>query len=143
MRGVWGGNRGRIPVRSLDDPIWEGHTTAAPLGPPDNWGVSATRAAMRVHFVHRHIHDIVVILEEGNLPPTTVPPVRPPGLQEGAQWAPPGEKPVQNGRRTQNLETCGGGGGGSDREGFQSLREEVRLGKGVPLPREGLNRHGR
>ena len=31
-------------------------------------GVSATRAAMRVHFVHRHFHDTVVILEEVNLP---------------------------------------------------------------------------
>ena len=31
-------------------------------------GVSATRAAMRVHFVHQHVHDTVVILEEGNLP---------------------------------------------------------------------------
>ena len=31
-------------------------------------GVSAKRAAMRVHFVHRHVHDTVVILEEGNLP---------------------------------------------------------------------------
>ena len=31
-------------------------------------GVLATRAAMRVHFVHRHVHDTVVILEEGNLP---------------------------------------------------------------------------
>ena len=30
--------------------------------------VSETRAAMRVHFVHRHVHDTVVILEEGNLP---------------------------------------------------------------------------
>ena len=30
--------------------------------------VSATRAAMRVKFVHRHVHDTVVILEEGNLP---------------------------------------------------------------------------
>ena len=27
-----------------------------------------TRAAMRVHFVHRHVHNTVVILEEGNLP---------------------------------------------------------------------------
>ena len=27
-----------------------------------------TRAAMRVHFVHRHVHDTVVRLEEGNLP---------------------------------------------------------------------------
>ena len=31
-------------------------------------GVSETRAAMRVHFVHRHVHDTVVILEEDNLP---------------------------------------------------------------------------
>ena len=31
-------------------------------------GVSETRAVMRVHFVHRHIHNTVVILEEGNLP---------------------------------------------------------------------------
>ena len=36
---------------------------------------------MRVHFVHRHVHNTVVILEEGNLPPTTVPLVRPAGLQ--------------------------------------------------------------
>ena len=31
-------------------------------------GVSATQAAMRVHFVHRHVHNTVVILDEGNLP---------------------------------------------------------------------------
>ena len=31
-------------------------------------GVSATRAAMQVHFVHPHVHDTVVILEEGKLP---------------------------------------------------------------------------
>ena len=30
--------------------------------------MSETRAAMRVHFVHRHVHETVVILEEGNLP---------------------------------------------------------------------------
>ena len=30
--------------------------------------VLATRAAMRVHFVHRHVHDTVVMLEEVNLP---------------------------------------------------------------------------
>ena len=27
-----------------------------------------TRASMRVHFVHRNVHDTMVILEEGNLP---------------------------------------------------------------------------
>ena len=31
-------------------------------------GVLAARAAMRVHFMHRHVNDTVVILEEGNLP---------------------------------------------------------------------------
>ena len=31
-------------------------------------GVSETRAVMRVHFVHWHVHNTVVILEEGNLP---------------------------------------------------------------------------
>ena len=30
--------------------------------------MSETQAAMRVHFVHRHVHDTVVILDEGNLP---------------------------------------------------------------------------
>ena len=31
-------------------------------------GHVATRTAMRVHFLHRHVRDTVVILEEGNLP---------------------------------------------------------------------------
>ena len=31
-------------------------------------GVLATLAAMRVQFVHRNVHDTVVMLEEGNLP---------------------------------------------------------------------------
>ena len=31
-------------------------------------GRVATRTAMRVHFVHRHVLDTVVILEEGNFP---------------------------------------------------------------------------
>ena len=52
----------------------------------------------------------------------------------GATWY----KPVQNGSRTQNSETCG-----SDGEGFQRLREEVELGEGVPLPREDPYEHGR
>ena len=31
-------------------------------------GVLEKRAAMRVHFAQRHVHNTVVILEEGNLP---------------------------------------------------------------------------
>ena len=30
-------------------------------------GVLATRTAMRVNFLHRHVHDTVVMLEEGNI----------------------------------------------------------------------------
>ena len=30
--------------------------------------MSETRAAMQVYFVNLHVHDTVVILEEGNLP---------------------------------------------------------------------------
>ena len=31
-------------------------------------GQAATRAAMRVHFLHRHVQDTLVILKEGNPP---------------------------------------------------------------------------
>ena len=31
-------------------------------------GVLSTRTAMQVQFVHQHVHDTVVMLEEGNLP---------------------------------------------------------------------------
>ena len=31
-------------------------------------GRAATRTAMQVHFIHRHVLDTVIILEEGNLP---------------------------------------------------------------------------
>ena len=31
-------------------------------------GRASTRTAMRFHFWHRHVRDIVVILEKGNLP---------------------------------------------------------------------------
>ena len=38
VQGVWGGNRGWFHVESFDDLTWEGRNTAAPLGPPDEWG---------------------------------------------------------------------------------------------------------
>ena len=92
VRGVWGGNRGYIHVKSSDDSTWEGRNMTAPLEPQDGRGprtykmsfpekggqrrcpvercpgVLATRVAMRVNFVHRNVHNTVVILEEGNLP---------------------------------------------------------------------------
>ena len=50
----------------------------------------------------------------GQHPPTTVPPVRPAGLQEGAKWAPPGDQPMQNGSGKKTTETQVGVGRGSD-----------------------------
>ena len=79
----------------------------------------------------------------GQPPPNTVPPVRPSGLQEGAQWAPPGDKPMQNGSRKKNPETRGSRVRGSDGEGVQRLREEDAIGEGVPLSWEDTNKHGR
>ena len=31
-------------------------------------GRMAMRTAMRVHFIHRHVRDTIVVFEEGNLP---------------------------------------------------------------------------
>ena len=106
-------------------------------------GVSETRAAMRVHFVHRHVHDTVVLLEEGDLPLPWCPPVRPAGLQEGDQWAPPGDQTMQNGSEKKTTETYGGGGRGSDGEGVPRLREEDAIGDGVLISWEITDKHGR
>ena len=90
-----------------------------------------------------HVHDTVVILEEGYPPPTTVPPVRPAGLQEGAQWAPPGDQPMQNGSGMKTTATRGSGGRGSDGEGVPRLREEYAGGDGVLVSRESNDKHRR
>ena len=56
-----------------------------------------------------------------------VPPVRPPGLQEGAQRAPPGDQPVQDGDGAQE-NTAGGGG------------DAENLGESVPRLWEQIDR---
>ena len=75
----------------------------------------------------------------GQPPPNTVPPVRPPGLQEGAQRAPPGDQPVQDGYGTKK-ETAGGGGDtGKLGVGVPSLWEADEDGDRVWLPQAALN----
>ena len=79
-------------VESSDDSTWKSNSTAATVDPPGGregqdiqdvlpskggaesvssgggpGGVS-DRTVMRVHFVHRHVHGTVVMLEEGNPP---------------------------------------------------------------------------
>ena len=74
--------------------------------------------------------------------PTTVPPVRHLGLQEGAQWAPPGDHPVQDGGGTE-AETAGGGGdAGKFGAGVPCLWEADGGGIGVSLPRSAVNSDG-
>ena len=98
-------------------------------------GVSETRAAMRVHFVHRHVQDTVVILEEGKLPLPRCPRCDLQVSRRALNGRHLGTNQCRTGVEHKISETRGGGGGGSNGEGFQRLREEVRLGKGVPLPR--------
>ena len=55
----------------------------------------------------------------GQPPPTTVPPVQPSGLQEGAQRAPPGDQSVQDGDGAETATTGRG-------------RDAGHIGEGVP-----------
>ena len=78
----------------------------------------------------------------GQPPPTTVPPVRPPGLQEGSQWAPPGDHPVQDGDGTETETAGGGGDAGKLGAGVPRLWEADEGGVGVLLPRATANSDG-
>ena len=90
---VWGRDGARVAGRPHADAAWEGsrwETALGNYGPggkphtyrmdfptaggPRNCPIegcleqAATRTTMRVHFLHRHVRDFVIILEEGNLP---------------------------------------------------------------------------
>ena len=84
MRGMRGTTSGRFNVESYYDSTWESGGATTPVDPPDGKrgqdvqdvlpneggtaamggcpGGIATRTAMRVHFVHRHVQDTVVVL---------------------------------------------------------------------------------
>ena len=74
--------------------------------------------------------------------PTTMPPVRPSGLQEGAQWAPPGDQSVQDGDGAETAKT----GGGRDADhigiGVPRLWDTDEGGDRVQIPQEGAHQHG-
>ena len=77
----------------------------------------------------------------GQPPPTKVTPVRPPGLQEGAQRAPPGDQPVQDGDGAQEERAGGGGDAENLGEGVSRLWDTDRGSDGILIPREGINRN--
>ena len=60
--------------------------------PGDVCNTSGDAGALRAPAHPRHRGDP----GGGQPPPTTVPLVRPPGPKAGAQWAPPGDKPIGN-----------------------------------------------
>ena len=92
MRGVWGISCDWVHVESSDDLTCKSSRAATTVDPPDRRGGVghtgclyrqrgarrcpvegcpgdlATRTAMQVQFLHRHVQDTVVMLEEGNLP---------------------------------------------------------------------------
>ena len=93
MRGVRKAAGSRFPVDSSDESTWESGGATTPVDHPDRGqgspgipdvvpgkggtadmprggvpGKMATRTAVQVHFVHRHVLDTVVMLEEGNFP---------------------------------------------------------------------------
>ena len=104
--------------------------------------MSETLAAMRVHFVHRHVHYTVVILEEGNLPIPRCPRCDLQVPRRALNGRHLGTNKCRTGAERKLRRLAAAEGGGSVGEGFQSLQEEAKLSTGVPIPGEGFNRHG-
>ena len=61
-------------------------------------GQALTRTAMKVHFWNRHVRDTMVILEEGNPPPSMVHPVWNDSAVEGPELDAQTHDTVQPGR---------------------------------------------
>ena len=80
-------------------------------------GQVAMRTAIRVHFLHQHVRDTIVILEEVNPPPNTVPPVQYSGAMMVLEWIPQDNSAVQEGVREKTMAIGGGGGKGGDLNG--------------------------
>ena len=98
---------------------------------------------MRVHFVHRHVHDTMVILEEGNLPLPRCPRCN---LQVSSK--------ALNGRHLETNQYRTGAerkirrlaaaeGEAATERACPRLREEDAIGDGVSLSWESTHNHGR
>ena len=105
-------------------------------------GVSATRAAMRVHFVHRHVHATVVILEESNLPLPRCPRCDLQvsrkalnGLHLETNQCKTGAERKQRRLAAAEVDT-------TSEKAFQAYGKKMRGGDGVLVPREGDDKHG-
>ena len=64
---------------------------------------------MQVHFLHRHVLDTVVILEEVNTPPPMVPPMRHAGTLACVERKEPRHCTVRQGGGAEDKAVSGGG----------------------------------
>ena len=78
---------------------------------------------MRVHFLHQHVRDTVIILEEGNLPHPWCPLARHTGALEGPEWAARHHCSVCQGAGAEEAEFVRIGYEGERREGILGLRQ--------------------
>ena len=81
-------------------------------------GRAAMKTMMRVHLLHRHFLDTVVILEEVNPPPPTMYPMQHAGPPVGPEQQATCHSPVRQGNGAEDAEARGGG-------------DEGELGKGI------------
>ena len=100
-------------------------------------GRAATRMAMRVHFLHWHVLDTVVILEEGNTPPPTVPPMRCAGPLACIERKAPCQCTVCQGGGVEEKAFRGGGILGELREGLSGLWRTFEKCDGVQVYSKG------
>ena len=159
MQGVRGGTRGRIHVESSNDSTWKSSGTMAAVDPPIGRGaqdiqdvipgkgwteaVSGNRVpggssdtdgdagALPALERTRHRGDA----GGGQTPPPTMSPVRLTGIQEGAQWAPPGDLTVSEGGGAETMAFNIDGDAEEHIEGVPRLWEADGGGIRIPLPR--------
>ena len=106
-------------------------------------GVSATRAAMRVHFVHRHVHNTVVILEEGNLPLPRCPRCDLQVPRRALNGRHLGTNQCRKGVEQKLWRLAAAEGEAASQRAFEAYGRRINSVQEFPIPREGVNRHGR
>ena len=84
-------------------------------------GQAAKRTAMQVHFMHRHVQDTVVILEEGTPPPPTVLSMQHAVPWECSEQKVPCHHPVCQGGGAEDKASSGRGTAGDLGEGLSGL----------------------
>ena len=92
----------------------------------------------QVHFYHRNVQDTMVILEEGNLTPPTVPYVQHTGAVVLPKRTAQAHITVQEGGRAEEMAFVDGGGKGGNLKGVQRLWAHPQDGPIIQLLGESV-----